>query len=85
MEYTVHAEASGKYDSVLGMPMVVMADRNSDHTFADNVLATGTFEYAIQGVRKDLAWLGYKRLILKSEQEPAIMSLKAAIQRETPG
>lgn len=35
-------------------------------------------------MRNNPDWLGYRRLILKSDQEPAIKSLKAATIRERP-
>ena len=37
MDYMFMSEASGKEDRDVGMPIIVMADRNSDYTFADMV------------------------------------------------
>lgn len=68
MDYTFMTAASCKHDKDLGMPIVVMAERNSDYTFADMIFETGGLVYAIKCMRKHVAWLGYKRLILKSDQ-----------------
>lgn len=84
MDYMFMSEASGKEDTYVGMPIIVMADRNSDYTCAGMVPEKGELGHAIKGMRKNLDWLGYNIRILKSDQEPAIKSLKAATIRERP-
>ena len=41
MDYMFMSEASGKDDTDVGMPIIVMAYRNSDYTFADMVPEKG--------------------------------------------
>ena len=52
MDYMFMSEASGKEDKYVGMPIIVMADRNSDYTFADRVPEKGELEHAIKGHAK---------------------------------
>ena len=52
MDYMFMSEASGKEYRDVGMPIIVMADRNSDYTFADMVPEKGELEHAIKGMRK---------------------------------
>ncbi len=43
----------------------------------------GLREYAVEVFRRFVGQLGYKKAILKSDNEPAILSLKEAVRRET--
>ncbi len=38
--------------------------------------------YAVESARKALEQLGRRRIILKSDSEPAILALKEAVRRE---
>ena len=42
----------------------------------------GVSAHAIKRIAKDLQLLGYPRVILKSDQEPAILSLKERVKDE---
>jgi len=66
-----------------GMPILVMHDRASKTIFADVVPATGLNPYAVARMKANLESLGYKRVVIKTDQEPAIMALKEAVVRET--
>ena len=48
--------------------------------FAHVLPNKGVNDYAVQVVIKDLERLGHKRIILKNDQEPAVMALRAAVK-----
>ena len=64
-------------------PIIVMKDRNTKYITADEVPRKGDEEYAasrmIQHLKK---LLGKTRLILKTDQEPAIVTLRERIRNE---
>ena len=65
-----------------GMPILVARDRKSKITRARVVPQKGRHWYAIKVLKGIMMSLGYKRAILKSDQEPAILSLKEAVINE---
>ena len=67
------------------LPMVAVYDHGSRVTFAHPCPRKGDDRHIVREVCSDLEWLGYKRIVLKSDQEPAIMALKRAISRAMPG
>jgi hypothetical protein len=71
------AEGEGR-----GMPMIVMYDSMSRYIAAEIVPEKGVSEYAVRRVAQIVNRMGYRRVILKSDQEPSIMALKAAVKRE---
>ena len=72
---------SGAQDDKL-QPMIVMKDRKSGTIKAHLVEEKGVNAYAIKRVGQDIGLLGYKRIIFKSDNEPAIIALKEAIKKE---
>ena len=73
----------------VGLPILVMNDMlkargGTGHVFARVVPNKGVNEYAVQAVAQQVAQLGHKELIMKSDGEPAIQALKAAVKAERP-
>jgi len=67
------------------LPILVLRDRKTKLYAASAVQATGVNAYALKfvvGVVQDLGW---KRLIFKSDNEPAIVALKRAVAKAMPG
>ena len=64
-------------DPSLVLKILVVRDMRSKSLFAHAVEAKGSDEagYAVQCLVDDVAWLGYSRVILKSDNEPAIVRL----------
>ena len=65
-----------------GMPILVMKDRESGTVMSRLVPEKGATGYAVKRLAQDIDLLGYNKLVLKSDQEPAIIALKAAVKRE---
>ena len=65
------------------MPTMVMRDSKSRRVFAKVVPEKGRCPYAILWAHKDIEGLGYKKIILKSDNENPILALKAAIKNES--
>jgi hypothetical protein len=65
-----------------GMPILVFKDSSTKLTQARVVRKKGRDKYAIERLQKDVANLGYKKLILKSNNEAPRVALKQAVKRE---
>ena len=81
----LNSEGSSSDES--SMPTLVVKDVLSPHCgtgmlFAHVVPHKGANSYAINILSKDIAILGHPELILKSDNEPAIIALKEATKRE---
>lgn len=66
-----------------GAPILVVKDRDPPGTglmFAYVLEAKGCNSYAVDRLDKTLEGLGHNRIILKSDQEPAIIALKTAVK-----
>ncbi len=75
----------GNEDDVT-VPILTMKDDRSGATIATAVRRKGTSdEWALGYALKFIKFLGYKRVTLKSDQEPAMMDFKATIQRMFEG
>ena len=75
----MEAEDPGKG---VGMPILVSRDRKSKWINAAVVPQKGNCAYAIKRLSEDIGALGYSRVVLKSDQEPAIKELKARVKME---
>ena len=68
------------------MPVLVVHDRTSKSHFAHAVPSKGvSHPYAERALCRDLTRLGYKKVILKSDGEPAITALVRAVQANWQG
>ena len=70
-----------------GLPTVVLRDRHSKAIFSHLLPCKGTTgsTYPERAVLKDLAFLGYKKLILKNDQEASIKALSQAVRNGFSG
>ena len=66
-----------------GMPILVILDHETDMCFAAVVPEKGVHAYAVIRASNDIALTGHTSLILKSDNEPAIMALKNAVKAES--
>ena len=62
------------------MPMLVVKDRRSKALFATVAPTKGRNSYAIKRMAQDIGLLGYKNMIIKYDQEPAIVDLRNAVK-----
>ena len=69
-------------DEEKGMPIIVGRCRRTKWVFAEVVPHKGMDPYAVKRVTQSLKLLGYPKLDLKTDQEPAILKLKEAVGRE---
>eukprot|EP00971_Amphidinium_carterae_P343376 6483103-Amphidinium_carterae.1 len=66
------------------VPHVVLKDRKSDAYFSTCLDVKGS-TYAIAFIAGAVQWLGYKRVVMKSDGEPSIVSLKKKAIESLPG
>ena len=64
------------------MPFIAVKDRMSKKVWAFVVKEKGVNSFAVNKLVKILSSTGYRRVIIKSDQEPSIMALKEAVKRE---
>ena len=65
------------------MPILVMVDHVTDMMFSSVVPQKGVNPYAVMRVSNDLSLLGHVKLVLKSDNEASILSLKQAVRAES--
>ena len=65
------------------MPVLVMIDQESGMTLSSVAPKKGANAYAILRLCNDLSLLGHAKLVLRSDNEPAILSLKEAAQADS--
>ena len=82
VDYAFLGETGKETDKL--QPMIVMKDRRSGTIRAHLVEEKGVNQYAIKRMGQDLALLGYKKIIMKSDNEPALVALKQAVKAERP-
>ena len=70
----------GNSDEQIGMPILVAKDRKTNWTMAGVVPSKGKCAHAVRRMEGMLDILGYRKYILKSDQEPAIMELKEQVR-----
>ena len=80
LDYAFLGEGGGESDKL--QPMIVIKDRRSGTIRAHLVEEKGANSYAIKRVGQDIGLLGYKKIIMKSGNEPALVALKHAIKAE---
>ena len=70
-------------DEERAQPMILIKDHKSKHTHATTVDAKGVTKFSVDNFVQFLHSLGHKRLILKSDNEPALLALKTAVKKES--
>ena len=68
-----------------GMPILVIKDTKTGYISANVVPRKGECNFATKCVVDFLEYLGYKKVMLKCDQEDSIMTVKKAAQREWQG
>ena len=66
-----------------GMPIVLAKDSKTKMIMARVVPGKGVDSYAVETVKKMVERLGHKKIIMKSDNAPAILALKEAVRRES--
>ena len=66
-----------------GMPILVIKDGRTKFITAKVVPQKGVNDYAVASCKRAVEQMGYKRVILKSDNEASILALKEAVRRET--
>ena len=66
-----------------GMPTLFAVDGNTGYLMANVVPKKGVNGYAVKRISQNMNLLGYKRVNVKTDQEPAIKALKIAVTKET--
>ena len=64
-----------------GLPTIVVKDSKSKKSWARVLKKKGVESYTIKVMKKFLSLMGYKRVIMKSDNEPAILALKEEIKK----
>ena len=72
---------SGSDEEQLGMPILVARDRKTGWYMAGVVPNKGKCAHAVRRIEGMIDQLGYRKYILKPDQEPAIMELKELVKR----
>ncbi len=67
------------------MLIMVVQDNKTKTLMAKVVPNKGLNEYAVEVVRRFVEQIGRKRVVLKSDNEPATLALKEAVRRDEHG
>ena len=65
-----------------GTPIIVAKDNKTKMIMAKVVPSKGVENYAAEVVKKMIEQLGYRKVILRSDNETAILARKEAVRRE---
>ena len=61
--------------------IIVIVDRNTKTKLAHVLKSKGGDDYAIERVAKEIMSLGYSKFVIKTDQEPAIKTLRDSVMR----
>ena len=75
---------SGQEEAKGLLQILAVTSHESQMTFAHVVEQKGPVDSTTRRVVADLKWLGLRRLVGKSDQEPAILALKHAVRESMP-
>ena len=81
-DYMNPKSEDGKDRGIDSLPILVGIDRRHKYHSATMVPNKGCNAHAIRSVVREIDLAGYNRLIIKSDQEPAILDLLRAAKRE---
>ena len=82
LDYTFPKDKKENRATDQGMPILVMKNSADKWTSAFVVSLKVSNEYAIKAVAREIRNAGYNRIIIKSDQEPAVKELVNAVTRE---
>ena len=80
----MNASRGREEDSAKGMPIQIMKDHESKMRYARAVPRKAVDTYTVDRLKKVIEQLGYKRIVLKSDQETSIKALRQAVKEESP-
>ena len=83
IDYTFMRDGK-KEDDESGMPIMVLKDRETGKILSRVYPAKGVTNYTVKRLSSDIQLLGHKKVILKSDNENAIVALKKAVKNERP-
>ncbi len=78
----VHMHSGKEKEEEKGMPIVVAKSNRTQMILATAAPSKGVADYAVEIAKKMAERLGYKKIILRSDNEPAILALKEAARSE---
>jgi len=68
-----------------GMPILVMKEKPGGWITAHVMPEKGVHPYSVKRVNQTMKLLGYKKIILRTDQEPSILALKSRVKEEWAG
>jgi hypothetical protein len=69
-------------ENSLGMPILISKDRKGKTISAQVMPEKGAIPYAVLKMSQDIKNLGYREVIIKTDQEPSIKNLKEKVMNE---
>ncbi len=81
MDYT-HTHSEQEKEEEKGMPIIVAKDNKTKVIMARVVPSNGLDSYVVETAKKMVERPGYRDIIMRSGNEPAILALKEAVRRE---
>ena len=75
----------GQHDAEDTLPLIAIKDSESRAVFSHALEAKGVNDYAIAQCCADVTSLGYRRVVFKSDQEPALVALLKAVAVKLEG
>ena len=82
VDYTGPKSKQDKSANVDALPIVVGVDEKSKWVFAHMIPSKGLDPHAVKMMSREIRLSGYSRMIFKSDQEPSILALLEAVERE---
>ena len=84
MDYMGPKTKEDRRKEISVMPIIVGVQRKRKGIFAHMVTSKGHNAHAIKMVSREIRLTGYNRMIIKTDQEPAIKEVVEAVRRERP-
>ncbi len=78
-----HPEQVGEEATEKGVPILVAKDSRAKMVYSRVAPQKGLGDYTVGSLKKIAKQLGYKKVVIKSDNEPAIFSLKDLARKET--
>jgi hypothetical protein len=79
----MHPEAEEEDEAEKGMPILVTKDSRTKMVYSRVVPKKGLDDYAVGALKRITEELGYKKVVMKSDNEPSILQLKDLVRKET--
>ncbi len=79
----VYTHSEQEREEAKGMPIIVATDNRTKMIIARVAPSKGVDRYAVETVKNVVERFGYRKIVMKSDSEPAILALKEAVRRES--